>query len=135
MDGQFTRFWDKVPLNICFPRGAVSVEQMRQVFLRYMRKHPEKWHLKGIVLTVLALSDAWPCQTARAPDPTVMKIQGWLSEFGYDPGPADGFMGPRTRAAIRAFQRDHGMTVTGNPDAKFLDELVRAIKERQQGNE
>jgi uncharacterized protein len=54
--------------------------------------------------------------TASAPRPdraTVAQIQAQLTELGYDPGPVDGAMGPRTRNAIIAFQRDKGLPQTG----------------------
>ncbi|SET48239.1 peptidoglycan-binding protein [Oceanicella actignis] len=44
---------------------------------------------------------------------TVARIQAQLAELGYDPGPVDGAMGPRTRRAIIAFQRDNGLARTG----------------------
>jgi len=40
-------------------------------------------------------------------------IQDKLIEFGYDPGPSDGVIGPKTRAAIRAYERDHGLPERG----------------------
>ncbi len=43
----------------------------------------------------------------------IARIQGWLASLGYDPGPADGIFGSRTRAAIRAFQAQAGLPVTG----------------------
>jgi len=43
----------------------------------------------------------------RTPDDGVSGIQARLLNLGYDPGPIDGILGPRTEAAIRAFQRDH----------------------------
>ncbi len=43
----------------------------------------------------------------------VAKAQRELAQLGYDPGPVDGTMGPRTRAAIRAFERNRGLPATG----------------------
>ncbi|MGH6920707.1 MAG: trypsin-like peptidase domain-containing protein, partial [Geminicoccaceae bacterium] len=40
-------------------------------------------------------------------------VQQRLADLGYDPGPVDGVVGPRTRAAIRAFQADLGLPVDG----------------------
>src|ERR671918_376441 len=41
----------------------------------------------------------------------VEDVQAKLAALAYDPGPADGVMGPKTRAAIRAFQADFGLPV------------------------
>ncbi len=49
----------------------------------------------------------------RSPDPITGAIQTLLAELGYAAGPADGLMGQRTRAAIRKFQQDKGLAVTG----------------------
>lgn len=44
---------------------------------------------------------------------TVRNIQERLQHFGFDPGPVDGLMGPNTRKATVAFQRDRGLMVDG----------------------
>lgn len=44
---------------------------------------------------------------------TTREIQAALIELGYDPGPVDGIWGPRTRAAVKAFQRDAGLVADG----------------------
>jgi WD40 repeat protein len=41
------------------------------------------------------------------------QIQQALARRGYDPGPVDGHAGPRTETAIKAFQRDQGMSADG----------------------
>ena len=51
---------------------------------------------------------------------TVTLIQRALAERGYDPGPADGLMGRRTRQAIRKFQQDQGLKIDGTPSASLL---------------
>lgn len=51
------------------------------------------------------------------------EIQQRLAVLGYDPGPADGFMGPRTQAAISQFQSDFDLAVTGEPSADLLARL------------
>lgn len=50
----------------------------------------------------------------------VADIQRALSARGYNPGPIDGFMGDKTRAAVRSFQRDHGLLADGivGPDTR-----------------
>jgi len=61
---------------------------------------------------------------AGADNGVVRRIQSALAQRGYDPGPVDGRSGPRTRAAIGAYQRDHGLFVDSTPTpelAKHLD--------------
>ena len=41
----------------------------------------------------------------------VARVQNGLALLGYDPGPTDGIMGPRTRAAILALQQTTGLTL------------------------
>ncbi len=43
----------------------------------------------------------------------VERLQQLLAAEGLDPGPVDGIFGRRTDRAVRAFQRDHGLTVDG----------------------
>ena len=54
----------------------------------------------------------------------VSGIQTALSDAGYDVGAVDGRLGGRTRAAIRAFQRDHGLPVTGLASDLVLERLL-----------
>jgi peptidoglycan hydrolase-like protein with peptidoglycan-binding domain len=46
-------------------------------------------------------------------DMSVKDIQVHLNSRGYDVGGIDGKMGPKTRAAIRSFQKDEGLSVDG----------------------
>ena len=43
------------------------------------------------------------------------RIQEALASAGFDPGPADGEFGPRTRRAIQAWQQANGHAATGDP--------------------
>ena len=69
---------------------------------------------------------------ASTPDPgMVRKVQWGLAQWGYDPGPADGVLGQRTRQAIREFQRDQGLTVDGRPSAQLA---AMVTDSRRQGS-
>ena len=46
-------------------------------------------------------------------DAAVKRLQAALAERGFDPGPVDGWLGPVTARALRAFQADRGLTVDG----------------------
>lgn len=56
----------------------------------------------------------------RSPEAVLTSIQERLNALGYGAGRPDGRMGPRTRAAIQAFQRDKGLTPDGVPSAELL---------------
>jgi hypothetical protein len=55
----------------------------------------------------------------------IVALQKKLQELGFKPGKADGVVGRRTRAAVRAFQETRGLRPTGTVDR----ELLRAILE------
>jgi S1-C subfamily serine protease len=69
---------------------------------------------------------AAPAQAEVEPT-SVAAAQRALAALGYSPGAADGVMGPRTRQAIAAFQRDTGLPVTGEPDRPTMAALGRAV--------
>uniref|UniRef100_UPI000B7D0242 caspase family protein n=1 Tax=Candidatus Entotheonella palauensis TaxID=93172 RepID=UPI000B7D0242 len=53
----------------------------------------------------------------------IEQLQQAFAKRGYDPGPIDGMAGPRTEAAIKAFQRDQGM----RPDGELSPILKRQL--------
>ncbi|MBO6757711.1 MAG: peptidoglycan-binding protein [Roseibium sp.] len=68
---------------------------------------------------------------ARSADPDVRTVQDMLRRLGHDPGPVDGLLGPRTRAAVRDFQRAHPpLKVDGVPGRATRAVLKRQIEQR-----
>ena len=53
----------------------------------------------------------------------LLGLQNALVEQGYDPGTPDGVMGPATRGALSAFQRDSGLIADGFPNQASIDRL------------
>ena len=51
-------------------------------------------------------------------------LQIALKSEGFDPGPADGQFGPKTQAAIKAWQRSVGQTTTGKLNANQIRRLL-----------
>lgn len=51
------------------------------------------------------------------------EIQTILNRLNFDPGPADGLMGDKTRFAIREYQTTMGLDVTGEPSQSLLENL------------
>ena len=50
-------------------------------------------------------------------------VQRALKRRGYYYGDVDGDIGPRSRAAIREYQADHGLAITGRVDGSLLRSL------------
>ncbi|HGG03883.1 MAG TPA: lytic murein transglycosylase [Aliiroseovarius sp.] len=75
------------------------------------------------------LAGGGPFQTPFAPDPQGLSLadrkdmQRRLAAAGFDPGGLDGVIGPKTIAAIRAYQRANGLTVDGVASRALLAHL------------
>ena len=57
-------------------------------------------------------------------DPIVLAIQQALADAAYGPVAVDGIAGHETSDAIRRFQLDQGMEVTGNIDDRLISRLI-----------
>lgn len=57
---------------------------------------------------------------------TLREAQQRLAELGYKPGAADGKTGPRTREALKLFQKDNGLPPSGQLDAETMHRLRSA---------
>ncbi|UCH74923.1 MAG: peptidoglycan-binding protein [Rhodospirillales bacterium] len=69
---------------------------------------------------------AAPGQPVASRAPTraqIAEIQQLLVERGYNPGPVDGLLGPRTTAAIDQYQGDRGLARTGRASPELLSHL------------
>jgi peptidoglycan hydrolase-like protein with peptidoglycan-binding domain len=53
----------------------------------------------------------------------VKAVQEALKEKGVDPGPADGVMGPKTRQALREYQKKEGLKASGTLDSETMAKL------------
>ena len=61
-----------------------------------------------------------PKQPIPLPEKLVQDIQAALNQRGFNAGPADGVIGPRTKAAISSAQRVLGQIVNGLPSQELL---------------
>ncbi len=62
----------------------------------------------------------------RAPGPgraLVVGIQTDLRNLGYDPGPIDGIMGPRTALVISRYQKDHKLLIDGKASVDLAQHI------------
>jgi hypothetical protein len=85
----------------------------------------------GVAVGYLAdrIAGGGPLQRPFGPDATGLtqaqrrQLQARLTAAGYDAGTPDGVIGTRTEAAIRAFQQDRGLEVTGQASPAILAAL------------
>jgi membrane-bound lytic murein transglycosylase B len=72
------------------------------------------------------LKTPWPAGDATLRLSERMELQERLTAAGYDTGGTDGNVGPKTYAAIKAFQSSRGLVPDGYPDRELLDLLRRS---------
>ena len=58
----------------------------------------------------------------------VERVQQALKQAGHDPGPIDGVMGAQTGAALKAYQKEQGLRVTGRLDAETSAKLGQSAE-------
>jgi peptidoglycan hydrolase-like protein with peptidoglycan-binding domain len=64
---------------------------------------------------------------------SVQQLQTWLATVGFSPGAADGDFGPKTEAAVKAFQTSAGIQVDGIAGPETLAHLWGALSARRPG--
>ena len=96
---------------------ATLVVQVRRRGVNHGSPQKIKVHIGG--MSPLTLSNG---------SVSVPGLQKILTNLGYEPGAVDGVCGPKTQAAIRAFQADHKLPISGIPDSKTCATLRDKIK-------
>lgn len=98
-----------------------------------------------LLLTILlscSLLPNTPFQTADAPQAgitiyaaakynaaTIKNVQKKLNRYGYDCGTPDGIAGNKTKKAVKKYQKDNDLAVTGTINAKLLKSLgIKPVK-------
>jgi hypothetical protein len=76
---------------------------------------------------------------ANAAINNVQEVQTWLTQLGFEPGPADGSYGKRTKQALEAFYQSKGGSFDGelsDNEVQYLREAIKAagISEGTQSN-
>jgi peptidoglycan hydrolase-like protein with peptidoglycan-binding domain len=75
----------------------------------------------------LSLAGGREAVSADAKNMSKKDIQKALKNAGYYEGPVDGKIGPKTRAAIMAFQGDKGLKEDGIPGSQTKEKLAQYL--------
>ncbi len=108
------------------PNGKVSQSLLDHI--RLTRKISESVGITGSIQPAERPKTRTQAQQAPASQPVrasiqVQMIQEKLALFGYNPGKSDGMMGRATTNAIKQFERDRSMKVTGKITTLLKSEL------------
>jgi len=68
---------------------------------------------------------AWPREELPLEKDERLALQQGLTALGYDAGEADGVLGRKTRAALRAYQKAHNLPADGFPTRDMLARVMR----------
>lgn len=79
---------------------------------------------------IASVTDIYREWSQRYLVPVVRDIQRSLTQLGYDPGPVDGLIGPKTRNAIRQIEKDYGVEPTGQASIALRDALAEVAAGR-----
>ncbi len=80
-------------------------------------------HLADRIKGGPAIAAAWPREDRALQLDERIELQERLTKTGFDPGGVDGKIGPKTIAAVKAFQRSIGMLTDGYPSLDILNKL------------
>jgi membrane-bound lytic murein transglycosylase B len=59
---------------------------------------------------------------------TVIDMQTRLARLGFYTDEADGLVGPKTRSAVRLFQKQAGLPADGHPTPEVVARLQKAVR-------
>jgi ankyrin repeat protein len=76
------------------------------------------------ILLIVFCGNLFLFEIAESNEHDVYQAQERLKELGYDPGSIDGIWGKKTTSAIKRFQQDNGLPVTGKLDKQTRAELI-----------
>jgi hypothetical protein len=83
-----------------------------------------RWIMAAASLLSWGSAPLWASSSELLEDKT-LAAQIWIAREGFSPGPIDGLMGPRTRAALRAYQQRENLPPTDELDSgRFWNEPI-----------
>ena len=111
--------------KVCSPETAVTTAQLIRVYMKYINQHPQTRQERTHAVALKAFQSEWPCTKSLEFDSRVFLMQSYLKKLGYQIGAIDGILGDKTRGAIKRFQEQNSLPVTG----EITSELERIIED------
>jgi Putative peptidoglycan binding domain len=102
--------------------GSSSNDQMN-IQAQYDNAFAQCMFAKGEQVPGYVPVAAVPASSAPAPDPLVRATQSELIRLGFLKGSADGYIGPKTHAAIASFEQANGLQADGSASPRLLARL------------
>jgi len=100
--------------------GCVAFDFTTADSMCYMKNwEPPSSPYSGVVSGVKRQKNSMPARSSEQ----IRSVQQALADLGYNPGPVDGIMGKMTRIALKQYQRDYDLPVTGRLDDDTLASL------------
>ncbi|WP_247648087.1 lytic murein transglycosylase [Pannonibacter phragmitetus] len=83
-------------------------------------------HLADRILGYPVFASAWPEESPLSGQQR-RELQAMLVQLGFDAGQPDGVIGPKTRSAILAYQRQTGLLADGHPNGSLLRQIQETL--------
>ncbi len=99
---------DKAKAAMLWRNTATTAKGKKLPGLVRRRKEEAELLLNGTYTGVSGATSFKKTKKVSKADPELLEYQKKLTKLGYNPGAADGWMGSKTTAAVRAFQIDDG---------------------------
>jgi len=122
---------DQHPAPLFFTRSTVTLDSARRAPMPVAREPgarrsgESRGRPPSAQPTTAAQPKARPAgEPAPRADPIVLAIQQALADAAYGPVTIDGVAGQQTADAIRRFQLDQGLSVTGEIDDRLISRLI-----------
>ena len=89
-----------------------------------------EWRANRSTTATTAPATAIPSPVVSSAPYSLRNVQIALANLGYAVGTPDGAIGPKSRAAIRAYQVDSGLPASGEPSIALYEKLQASIAQR-----
>lgn len=106
-------YWLSFPSSPAHAAQSSSLDRNAKA----VQDHPQKDQEKG------------PSEAPKFTKAQITKVQKALRRYDYYDGPLDGKLGPELRQAIKEFQDDEGLDVTGDLDEETYKRILMLLED------